>query len=111
MVLPEDTNLETTFLLLTVKDKCLMGEGIFLGESLLPLKNIQKNNSNVNFKVNFIIMINIGTNNFILKSLRETRKFDISYNNFRMFLKYSLHCVALVKITKMFYLLYKQDFQ
>ena len=66
MVLPEDTDLETTFLLFTVKDKCLMGEGIFLGESLLPLKNIQKNNSNVNFKVNFIIMINIRTNNLTI---------------------------------------------
>ena len=67
MVLPEDTNLETTFLLLTVKDKCMMGEGIFLGESLLPLKNVQKNNSNVNFKVSFIIMINCRTSNFIEK--------------------------------------------
>ena len=67
MVLPEDTNLETTFLLLTVKDKCMMGEGIFLGESLLPLKNIQKNNSNVNFKVSFIIMINCRTTNRAIK--------------------------------------------
>ena len=54
MVLPEDTNLERTYLLLTVKDKCLMGEGIFLGESLLPLKNIQRSNSNINFQVGLI---------------------------------------------------------
>ena len=30
--------------------------------------------------------------------------------HFRMYLKYNLHCVAQLKITKTFYLLYKQDF-
>ena len=51
MVLPEDINFETTYLLITVKDKCLMGEGIFLGESLLPLKNIQQSNRNSNIEI------------------------------------------------------------
>ena len=51
MVLPEDINLETTYLLITMKDKCLMGEGIFLGESLLPLKNIQQSNRNSNIEI------------------------------------------------------------
>ena len=51
MVLPEDINLETTYLLITMKDKCIMGEGIFLGESLLPLKNIQQSNRNSNIEI------------------------------------------------------------
>ena len=34
-----------------MKDKCLMGEGIFLGESLLPLKNIQQSNRNSNIEI------------------------------------------------------------
>ena len=34
-----------------MNDKCIMGEGIFLGESLLPLKNIQQSNRNSNVEI------------------------------------------------------------
>ena len=51
MVLPEDTDLNTTYILFTVKDKCLVGEGMFLGEALLPLKNVQRNNSSIRLQV------------------------------------------------------------
>merc|ERR1712141_554215 len=59
MVLPEDINLETTYLLITMKDKCLMGEGIFLGESLLPLKNIQQSNRNSNIEIKDVPQIQL----------------------------------------------------
>ena len=57
MVLPEGTNLQTTYLLLTVKDRCIMGEGLFLGESLLPLKNIQQSNTDISLQVTLNINI------------------------------------------------------
>jgi hypothetical protein len=57
MVLPEGSDLQSSYLLLTVKDRCIMGEGLFLGESLLPLKNIQQTSTDISLQVIFNINI------------------------------------------------------
>ena len=53
MVLPPNTDLDTTYALFTIKDKGIMGEGMFLGEALLPLKNILQENLNIDLQVNY----------------------------------------------------------
>jgi hypothetical protein len=51
LLLPEDTDRSSTYLLFTVKDKGVMGEGIFLGESILPLRKILRDGENADLKV------------------------------------------------------------
>ena len=56
LVLPSDVNLDSTYILFTVKDRGLMGEGVFIGECYLPLKNIM---SNISLKVKVKKMLDI----------------------------------------------------
>ena len=51
LLLPEDTDRTSAYILFTVKDKGVMGEGIFLGESILPLRKIIRDGENVDLKV------------------------------------------------------------
>ena len=51
MLLPEDTDRSSTYILFTVKDKGVMGEGIFLGEAILPLRNIIRDGEEMDLKV------------------------------------------------------------
>ena len=90
MVLPEDINLETTYLLITMKDKCIMGEGIFLGESLLPLKNIQQSNRNSNIEIKVCVcpMILYGKDSITFK-FAKFRNLALLNFPFRMCHKYN----------------------
>ena len=56
LVLPSDVNLDSTYILFTVKDRGLMGEGVFIGECYLPLKNIM---SNISLKVKVKKMLDL----------------------------------------------------
>eukprot|EP00095_Tigriopus_kingsejongensis_P000958 maker-scaffold83_size396513-snap-gene-0.15 protein:Tk00958 transcript:maker-scaffold83_size396513-snap-gene-0.15-mRNA-1 annotation:"conserved hypothetical protein" len=47
LVVPPEIDVPTTFLHLTVKDRGVMGEGIFLGEAYLPLQRIQQSNLDI----------------------------------------------------------------
>lgn len=47
LVLTDEIDVSTTFLHLTIKDRGVMGEGIFLGEAYLPLKEIQQSNLDI----------------------------------------------------------------
>ena len=52
MVLPEGTDLSKTYLLFSVKDQSpVLGEGLLLGEALLPLADIVKEDGDVSLKV------------------------------------------------------------
>ena len=52
MVLPEGTDISHTYLLFSVKDQSpVLGEGLLLGEALLPLKDIVKEDGDVSLKV------------------------------------------------------------
>ena len=51
MLLPEDTDRTSTYILLTVKDKGVMGEGIFLGEAILPIRKIIRDGENMALQV------------------------------------------------------------
>ena len=52
MVLPEGTDVSKTYLQFSVKDQGpVMGEGLLLGEALLPLKDIIKEDGDVSLKV------------------------------------------------------------
>ena len=52
MVLPEGTDIDHTYLLFSVKDQSpVLGEGLLLGEALLPLKDIVKEDGDVSLKV------------------------------------------------------------
>ena len=52
MVLPEGTDVSKTYLLFSVKDQSpVLGEGLLLGEALLPLADIIKEDGDVSLKV------------------------------------------------------------
>ena len=52
MVLPEGTDISHTYLLFSVKDQSpVLGEGLLLGEALLPLKDIIKEDGDISLKV------------------------------------------------------------
>ena len=52
MVLPEGTDVSKTYLLFSVKDQSpVLGEGLLLGEALLPLADIVKEDGDVSLKV------------------------------------------------------------
>ena len=51
MLLPEDTDRSSTYILFTVKDKGVMGEGIFLGEAILPLRSVIRDGEEMDLKV------------------------------------------------------------
>ena len=52
MVLPEGTDVSKTYVLLSVKDQSpVLGEGLLLGEALLPLADIVKEDGDVSLKV------------------------------------------------------------
>ena len=52
MVLPEGTDISHTYLLFSVKDQSpVLGEGLLLGEALLPLKDIVKEDGDISLKV------------------------------------------------------------
>ena len=56
MVLPEGTDIDHTYLLFSVKDQSpVLGEGLLLGEALLPLKDIVKEDGHVSLKVGLLI--------------------------------------------------------
>ena len=56
MVLPEGTELSKTYLLFSVKDQSpVLGEGLLLGEALLPLADIVKEDGDVSLKVSVFI--------------------------------------------------------
>ena len=56
MVLPEGTDIDHTYLLFSVKDQSpVLGEGLLLGEALLPLKDIVKEDGDVSLKVGLLI--------------------------------------------------------
>ena len=52
MVLPEGTDVSKTYLLFSIKDQSpVLGEGLLLGEALLPLADIVKEDGDVSLKV------------------------------------------------------------
>ena len=52
MVLPEGTDVSKTYLLFSVKDQSpVLGEGLLLGEALLPLNDIIKEDGDDSLKV------------------------------------------------------------
>ena len=56
MVLPEGTELSKTYLLFSVKDQSpVLGEGLLLGEALLPLADIVKEDGDVSLKVSVFL--------------------------------------------------------
>lgn len=55
MVLPEGTDVAKTYLLFSVKDQSpVLGEGLLLGEALLPLADIVKEDGDVSLRVSHI---------------------------------------------------------
>ena len=60
MVLPEGTELSKTYLLFSVKDQSpVLGEGLLLGEALLPLADIVKEDGDVSLKVSAFIFFRL----------------------------------------------------
>ena len=58
MVLPEGTELSKTYLLFSVKDQSpVLGEGLLLGEALLPLADIVKEDGDVSLKVSVLTFL------------------------------------------------------
>jgi hypothetical protein len=54
LILPDDLfDVYTAFLHIAVKDRGVMGEGIFLGEAYLPLKNVLQNDMDVRLEVSY----------------------------------------------------------
>ena len=60
MVLPEGTELSKTYLLFSVKDQSpVLGEGLLLGEALLPLADIVKEDGDVSLKVSLYLFFRL----------------------------------------------------
>ena len=60
MVLPEGTELSKTYLLFSVKDQSpVLGEGLLLGEALLPLADIVKEDGDVSLKVSVFTFLGL----------------------------------------------------
>ena len=60
MVLPEGTELSKTYLLFSVKDQSpVLGEGLLLGEALLPLADIVKEDGDVSLKVSVFFLFRL----------------------------------------------------
>ena len=60
MVLPEGTELSKTYLLFSVKDQSpVLGEGLLLGEALLPLADIVKEDGDVSLKVSVFFIFRL----------------------------------------------------
>ena len=72
MVLPEGTDIDHTYLLFSVKDQSpVLGEGLLLGEALLPLKDIVKEDGDVSLKVslfhNFLFLYSVTNINSLFR--------------------------------------------
>ncbi len=56
LILPDSVDTNTAFLHICVKDRGVMGEGIFLGEAYLPLNTVLQTNMNIGLQVKILVV-------------------------------------------------------
>ena len=87
MILPTDlVDFSSGFVHLCVKDRGVMGEGIFLGEAYLPLKSIEQTDMDIVLEVWMQIR-------FLVLKLVKNTKFCVYHSLFYSIPSHGQHCI------------------